>query len=126
MNPISPEIKTGTIGELLVQLRLLQYGVQSAQPLKDSGNDLIAVKGNILKAIQVKTRKGDRFSFNGLDRKEYHILALVRLESEENDICLDRTKIYLLRKDEVTSGSCNVRTLDNKELKNRVTELFLE
>jgi hypothetical protein len=37
VNPISPEIKTGTVGELLVQLRLLQFDVQAAQPLKDSG-----------------------------------------------------------------------------------------
>jgi hypothetical protein len=34
VNPISPEIKTGTVGELLVQLRLLQFDVQAAQPLK--------------------------------------------------------------------------------------------
>jgi len=37
MNPIKKEIKIGTIGEILVQLRLLQYSVQSAPALKDSG-----------------------------------------------------------------------------------------
>ena len=45
-NPIPKNMKTGTIGELLVQLRLLQYNVQAAPPIKDSGNDLIAIKGN--------------------------------------------------------------------------------
>ena len=54
-NPISYELKVGTIGELLVQLRLLQYGVQAAAPLKDSGNDLIALKGFAIRCIQVKT-----------------------------------------------------------------------
>jgi hypothetical protein len=42
-NPISSEMRIGTLGELLVQLRLLQFDVQAAPPLKDSGNDLIAV-----------------------------------------------------------------------------------
>ncbi|MEA2075551.1 MAG: hypothetical protein U9O85_07445 [Euryarchaeota archaeon] len=71
-NPITREIKTGTIGELFVQIMLLQYGVQAAPPLKDTGNDLIAVKGEIFKAIQVKTSTGDRFNLRNLDRI-YHI-----------------------------------------------------
>ena len=50
-NPISARIKIGTIGELLVQLRLLLYQVQAAHPIKDSGNDLIAVKGEVSRAI---------------------------------------------------------------------------
>ena len=54
-NPISQNLVTGTVGELLVQLRLLQYGVQAAPPLKDSGNDLIALKGYEIRTIQVKT-----------------------------------------------------------------------
>ena len=62
MNPISEEIKIGTIGEILVQLRLLQYNVQSAPALKDSGNDLIAVRGEIFKAIQVKTSTKEKFN----------------------------------------------------------------
>ncbi len=43
MNQVTDKIMTGTIGELLVQIRLLQFGVQAAPPIKDSGNDLIAV-----------------------------------------------------------------------------------
>lgn len=125
-NPISENIKTGTIGELLVQLRLLQYGVQSAPPLKDTGNDLIAVKGEIFKAIQVKTSTGDRFNnLQDLEDKIYHILALVNLVGEDNDISLDKSRIFLLSKEEVTKSSYKVDTLTDKELnEKRVSELL--
>jgi len=42
-------------------LRLFQHGVQAAPPLKDSGNDLIAVRERVFRAIQVKTTTQDRF-----------------------------------------------------------------
>jgi hypothetical protein len=42
MNQVPKLTLTGTFCELLVQIRLLQYGVQAAPPIKDSGNDLIA------------------------------------------------------------------------------------
>ena len=45
MNPLRKSLQTGTVGELLVQLRLLQFHVQAAQPLKDTGNDLITSDG---------------------------------------------------------------------------------
>ena len=61
-NPITERVKIGTIGELLVQLRLLQYDVQAAPPIKDSGNDLIAVKGEAFRGVQVKTTAGQRVS----------------------------------------------------------------
>jgi hypothetical protein len=35
MNPLDPNLKTGTIGELLVQIRLLQYDVQAVATHKD-------------------------------------------------------------------------------------------
>jgi len=54
----TPELRVGTIGELLVQLRLLQFHVQAAAPLKDSGNDLIAVRATRFHTIQVKTTGG--------------------------------------------------------------------
>jgi hypothetical protein len=58
MNDLQQRLATGTVGELIAQLRLLEHGVQAALPLRDTGNDLIAIKGNIFKAIQVKsTRK---------------------------------------------------------------------
>ena len=42
MNPIDPRMRTGTIGEILVQLLLLQYGVQAPHP-----NDLIAISCHV-------------------------------------------------------------------------------
>ena len=43
MNPLTQMIARGTFGEGFVQLKLLQFDVQSAPPIKDSGNDLIAM-----------------------------------------------------------------------------------
>jgi len=37
MNPLDPNLETGTIGELLVQIRLLQYDVQTVATHKDTG-----------------------------------------------------------------------------------------
>ena len=63
MNPLHEDLAKGTLGEIFVQLRLLQYGVQAAPPIKDSGNDLIAIKEGSFKAIQVKTTDKDHFEF---------------------------------------------------------------
>ena len=123
MNPISKKIKIGTIGEILVQLRLLQYDVQSAPALKDSGNDLIAVKGDIFKAIQVKTTEKDKFILQNLNK--YHILALVKLIGENDSIYLDQSKIFLLKESEVEKTGYTLGELLGKELnKERVIELF--
>lgn len=106
-NPISNNIKTGTLGELLVQVRLLQYGVQAAPPLKDSGNDLVAVLGESFKSVQVKTTASRNLQWNNLP-DHYHILALVDLAGEDNEILLDQTVVYLVPRSEV----CNVRSND--------------
>lgn len=82
MNELGNTTTVGTFGELLVQLRLLQYGVQAAPPLKDSGNDLIGVKGSVFRAIQVKTRTQDRFDLGDLPDRAYHLLALVALHGK--------------------------------------------
>lgn len=114
---------TGTIGELLVQLRLLEYDIQAAPPLKDSGNDLIAIKGEIFKAIQVKTSRTDKFILGNLH--EFHILALVHLISENTNILLDESKIYLLPKNEVNKITYIVEDLIEKEISmDRVNMLF--
>src|ERR1017187_7681670 len=55
MNPLTQMIARGTFGEVFVQLKLLQFDVQSAPPIKDSGNDLIAIRGETIRAIQVKS-----------------------------------------------------------------------
>ena len=61
MNQITKKMHVGTIGELLVQIRLLQYSMQTAPPIKDSGNDLIAVKGETFRAVSVRTTTTGRF-----------------------------------------------------------------
>jgi hypothetical protein len=105
-NPISNNIKTGTLGELLVQIRLLQYGVQAAPPLKDSGNDLIAVLGESFKGVQVKTTATRNLQWQNLP-EHYHLLALVDLAGEESEILLDETPVYLVPRAEVSSISSN-------------------
>ncbi len=81
-NPISKAIKTGTVGELLVQLRLLQYDIQAAPPLKDSGNDLVALRGFAVRTIQVKTTT-EAVPAWPPNARRYHLLAVVRLEGED-------------------------------------------
>lgn len=104
MNPELDSHKTGKIGELLVQIKLLQNDIKISEPILDSGNDFIAIKGNreqsIFKSIQVKTRKNDTFEkLNEL--KFYDILALVRIyDNDENS-----AKIYLLSRTEVNGES---------------------
>lgn len=94
-NPLTDRIKIGTIGELLVQTRLLQYDVQAAPPIKDSGNDLIAVKGEAFRGVQVKTTAGARVSQRPLP-EHYHILAIVHLHSTDDELLLDQSPIYLV------------------------------
>jgi len=103
-NPISSEILTGTIGELLVQLRLLQYGIQAAPPIKDSGNDLIAVRGEVFRGIQVKTSTRGRFHNNNMP-EYYHLLASVMLSGEDDQIYLDNSEIYLISREELEGGA---------------------
>lgn len=123
-NPIPRKMATGTIGELLVQLRLLQYDVQAAPPIKDSGNDLIAARGMVLKTIQVKATTGNRCSCNNLP-KLYHLLALVFLRREKNDFLLDRSQIFLLRKGEVLKSSYSIGELTAREIcRKRIEQLF--
>jgi hypothetical protein len=113
MNELPPSIEKGTFGEIFLQLRLLQYSVQAAPPLKDTGNDLIAVRRNCFRAIQVKTTANGfpiEIDLNKLPDL-YHILALVLfVDLEYNDgahdfsVSLDKARIFLLRHDQVTKG----------------------
>ena len=123
-NPISRQLTTGTVGELLVQLRLLQYGVQAAPPLKDSGNDLIALRGFEVRCIQVKTTADDlpRWPHEG---NNYHLLAIVRFAGEGCELQLDRTDIYLLRKSELANITRSWEGIREFALSaKRVDELF--
>lgn len=110
MNPITDRIRKGTVGELLVQVRLLEHDVQAAPPIKDSGNDLIAVRGEAFRAIQVKTVTGDRYSKADLPPL-FHILAVVRLEGDEETLHLDKSQVFLLPRDRVDRASTAVAEL---------------
>ena len=129
-NPLSANLKTGTLGELLVQIRLLQYGVQSAPPLKDTGNDLIALKGNVCRAIQIKTLGigVDVFNLDGNElKRDFDILALVNLRGENEEIYFDKSEIYLLWKADKPKTYYTLRELELSgwELcKGRVDGLF--
>jgi hypothetical protein len=59
-------------------IRLLQYGVQAAPPIKDSGDDLIAVNGEVFRAVSVRTTTAIRYSKPPAERL-YHVLAVVHL-----------------------------------------------
>jgi hypothetical protein len=123
-NPISPKLKTGTIGELLVQLRLLQYGIQSAPPLKDSGNDLIALKGREIRLIQVRTTAINNFPKIPGKRKIYDLLAIVRLNGSDTDLNLDESKIYLIPKKVIEGLPRSFDKIEGYEIDNYVKKAF--
>lgn len=103
-NPITDSLKIGTLGELLVQLRLLEHNVQAAPPIKDSGNDLIAVYGETFRSIQVKTTAGRRVIGGSLP-KHYHILALVYLAATDTNLMLDQSRIFLIPREVVDKNN---------------------
>jgi len=125
VNSISDKIRIGTVGELLVTLRLLQHGVQASPPLKDSGNDLVAVRGCEFRAIQVKTTQSRLFRLTGLPEL-YHIVALVHLVGQDQHLSLDESKIFLLAKDQITRTTYAIEKLGEYELTQDLIEsLFL-
>jgi hypothetical protein len=127
-NPISPQLTKGTFGELLVQLRLLQFDVQAAPPLKDSGNDLIAIRGDAIRCVQVKaTEAKERPSWPKRNTK-YHLVAFVRIVREDHVLQLDRSHIYLFcREERMARVSQSWGELDRFLLTSqRVDELFRE
>ena len=126
MNPISNKINTGTVGELLVQIRLLQHGVQAAPPIKDSGNDLIAVNSDIFRAVSVRTTTNGRFNKPDPARA-YHVLAIVELLGEDSKIYLDASRIFLVPQAEVAGISIMCAALERYLWSDDlVTELFGE
>ena len=123
-NPISSNLITGTIGELLVQLRLLQFGVQAAPPLKDSGNDLVALQGYEVRTIQVKCSAHGVPQIRNLSDR-YHLLALVVLQGHDETLFLDQTQIYLVPRKDVPTLSRNLAELAPYLLsQNHVAQLF--
>jgi hypothetical protein len=125
MNPIWPRMSTGCIGELLVQIRLLQYGVQAAPPIEDTGNDLIAVNRNQFRAVSVRTTKSDRYTKP--DERRFHVLAVVRLDGTDNELYLDGSEIFLIPFEAVAGAStdCNQLT-DFRLTREHIAQTFGE
>jgi hypothetical protein len=125
MNPVTDNTRKGTIGELLVQLRFLEHDVQAAPPIKDSGNDLIAVRAEVFRAIQVKTTTTGKYSKANLP-DFYHILAIVELVIHNNNVLLDNSRIFLIPKEKVCDASTKTRNLKDFLMKaDHVNDLFV-
>lgn len=124
MNPISDKVSIGCVGELLVQIRLLQYGVQAAPPSEDSGNDLIAVNGQEFRAVSVRTTKTGRYKKPKLQRS-YHVLAVVHLRGEDHQLHLDQTDIYLLPQEDVAGAPTRCDQLDKYRFSRKQVQLLL-
>jgi hypothetical protein len=114
-NLLPPPLVTGTLGETLVQLRLLQFGVQAAPPIKDSGNDLVAFRGRTVRTLQVKT-SANRISTDRRLPKHYDILALVFLRSANGVVALDSSRIFLVPGASVQGTRRNLASLTQYEL----------
>ena len=124
MNRITDRIKTGTVGELLVQIRLLQFGVQAAPPIKDSGNDLIAVNGSEFRAVSVRTTTTGTFA-KPPDERLYHVLAVVELADDEHRLFLDASRIFLIEQPRVRDAPTDTSRLEGFEIsRERVEALF--
>jgi hypothetical protein len=95
VNPITPKLTSGTFGELYAQFRLLQFGVQAAAPLKDSGNDLIAARGRSLRAISVWSPTGNPFN-KPPKKRLYDILAVVAFSVADGNLSLDASQLFLV------------------------------
>jgi hypothetical protein len=122
-NPITDQTRTGTVGELLVQLRLLQYGVQAAPPLKDSGNDLVALMGFAIRCVQVKTSTSALPAWPPAD-KLYHLIAIVKLVGMDDTLRLDDSRVYLLSKEELSGVERSWHALDRFALDRRRVEML--
>ena len=114
-NPLPPPLAAGTLGEIFVQLRLLQFGVQAAPPIKDTGSDLVAFRGRTVRTLQVKT-SANRISQDRRLPKHYDMLALVLLRSADGIVALDSSRIFLVPRNSVQGTRRNVASLAHNEL----------
>lgn len=121
MNQVTDKILTGTLGELLVQARLLQYGIQAAPPIKDSGNDLIAVNGREFRAVAVRTTTTGTYNKPEADRL-YHVLAVVYLVGRDRDVSFDGSQIFLIPEAEVPAASTDYRNLGKYTFSRQLVE----
>ena len=100
MNPLYATTQIGTLGELLVQTRLLEFDVQAAPPVKDSGNDLIAIRRTCFRALQVKTTTDGSIVRPNVDLL-YHILAVVWLRTSNGRYSTCDSNVYLFDRDDL-------------------------
>lgn len=121
MNPITEKILTGTLGELLVQIRLLQYGVQAARPIKDSGNDLIAVNGEEFRAVSVRTTTTGTYSKPEAGRL-FDVLGVVYLVGENREVSLDSSQVFLIPQTEVAAASTDYKGLGKYKFSRELVE----
>jgi hypothetical protein len=126
MNPLYPKMVTGTVGELFVQLRLLQYSVQAAPPIRDTGNDLIAVKGSVLKAIQIKTTSGQIRSKHLRLRRAFHVLAVVIIKVENHEFRLDESDIFIFDRNDITTRRYDLSSLHQYKLNQRIIDKIFQ
>jgi hypothetical protein len=134
VNELPTPLLTGTFGELLVQIRLLQHSVQAVAPHKDTGNDLLAVRGEVFRAIQVKTtseRFPVTFDCNITLERKFHVLAIVVLHDvqfknlDDFEVPLDECQVFLLEREQVTKGYFTLEELAPYAVsKDRVNEIF--
>ena len=103
MNPLYATTQQGTIGELIVQLRFLEHDVQAAPPIKDSGNDLIAIRERVFRAVQVRSTINETIHIPD-DRVLYDILAVVQLPKKNGRFVTRDAQIYLFPVDTVKAG----------------------
>lgn len=93
-NPLSETVRIGTVGELLSQVRLLELGVQAAPPIKDSGNDLVAILGRQVRFVQIKTKlRGRTYSRDLPDIYDLLFCVDLKFNERENGFLFDASTI---------------------------------
>ena len=115
MNPLFDTTLKGTLGELITQTFLLAHGVQAAPPIKDSGNDLIAVRKHAFRAVQVRTSGDGSIDKSRLD-KLYHILAVVHLPFDGTIPLVDKARVFLFNAKDVPALTGTVDKYPNSIL----------
>jgi hypothetical protein len=100
MNALFDTTFKGTLGELITQAFLLAHGVQAAPPIKDSGNDLIAVRGHSFRAVQVRASEKGRI-IRPDPSCQYHILAAVHLPFDHDFPLVHKARVFLFSEEGV-------------------------
>ena len=123
MNPLPFKMTSGVFGELFVQFRLLQFDVQAAAPLEDSGNDLIAVRGEVFRAISVRATTGKTFNKPN-PKRLYHILAVVKFKKSDGGVELDQSDLFLVPRHHVESLQNTVSSLERYRICEELIDAF--